>query len=113
MYQQITILKLTAPTAMIAATHAYELKPEFITTTPNPAVAQHLSRIINNMLADDYHIDMAYLTIMIIIIGSSIIMFIGIKQPLGRYSYLYIELCQARNVCNSVLQLCQMPRVTT
>ena len=98
MYQQMTILKLTAPAAMIAATHAYELKPIFASTTPISAVTLDLSQIINSMLADIRHIDMAYLTvILIIIIGASIIMIIGIKKALGRYSYLYIEIMSGTN----------------
>ncbi|HSN23437.1 MAG TPA: hypothetical protein VLS45_04600 [Methylomicrobium sp.] len=93
MYQQMTILKLTAPAAMIAATHAFELKPEFVVTTLQPTGMKDIAKTIESMIADVRHLDTAHFTLMTcillcVVIGTTL----GIKRALGRYSFLYIEI---------------------
>lgn len=78
---------------MTSRAHGYELKPAFLDTTPNPVTPRDMTRVINDLLSDVRHIDMAYMTIMIVITSITVVsMTIAIKRALGRYSYLYIEI---------------------
>ena len=78
---------------MTSRVHGYELKNAFMNTTPNPVTPRDVSRLINDLLSEVRHIDMAYMTIMIIItIVTSLGMTLAIKRALGRYSYLYLEI---------------------
>jgi hypothetical protein len=62
-------------------------------STLPPVTQRNLSHVINELLSDVRHVDMVYMTLMIILlIIISIGMIIGIKRALGRYSYLYIDI---------------------
>jgi hypothetical protein len=96
--QQVALLTLATPIVLAAKAQAYELRSEFLSTTFSPGIERNMSRIINDLVKDVRHIDMAYITMMtllIIIIITTSCMIIGIKRALtalGRYSYLYIEI---------------------